>query len=70
MSMPGLTAEASLYRGSSAYPLRRRASAKSKAVVPQWCLPAGMCSKASRFCLSGYESPWCDILDACVACYD
>ncbi|MEU4426909.1 hypothetical protein AB0F81_40330 [Actinoplanes sp. NPDC024001] len=32
------------------------------------CPPAGLCDKASRFCRTGTEQPWCTILDRCFDC--
>jgi hypothetical protein len=34
------------------------------------CPPPGLCAKASRFCRTGSETPWCNILDRCVDCND
>ena len=71
MNVPQLTAEATLYRSSRVYPGRVAASGSvASQIVPQWCLPPGLCAKASRFCRRGDERPWCDILDRCLACYD
>ncbi len=65
MNLPGFTAEVSLYDKNTQYHMAVVSTAFQTQVVPQWRMPAGLCSKASRFCLRGWEQPWCDILDRC-----
>ena len=60
MTMPGFTAEASLYRTNTHYPLVTTGSASSTQIVPQ--IPLGLCTKAAYYCNRGYEK-WCAIFD-------
>jgi hypothetical protein len=59
-SIPGFTAEASLYRTDKHYLVVAADPASSIQVVPQ--IPVGLCTKAAYYCNRGYQK-WCDILD-------
>jgi hypothetical protein len=59
-TMPGFTAEASLYRGQRPYATTAMADTSSTMVVPQ--IPIGLCTKAAYYCTRGIQK-WCDIED-------
>jgi hypothetical protein len=59
-TMPGFTAEASLYESDERYRAEATNDVSSNQVVPQ--IPLGLCTKAAYYCNRGYEN-WCDILD-------
>ena len=59
-TMPGFTAEASLYRTNKHYPVVGTGTASPTQVVPQ--IPLGLCTKAAYYCTRGYQK-WCDIED-------
>jgi hypothetical protein len=58
MSMPGFTAEASLYRTNQRYSAEATNAAASTQVEPQYSL----CDKAVYYCNRGIQK-WCDIED-------
>ena len=58
-TLPGFTAEASLYTSTNRYSAEIGA-AVSSGVVPQ--IPIGLCTKAAYYCIRGYQK-WCDIED-------
>jgi hypothetical protein len=71
MRIPGFSAEASLTRLGEPYAMIFQETAARGQVVPQWCLPAGLCAKASSLCHDPIRGgQWCDILNRCLACYD
>ena len=61
MTMPGFTAEASLYKTIQHYPGVATGAASTPQVMPQQ-FPPGLCRKAAYYCNRGYPN-WCRILD-------
>ena len=59
-TMPGFTAEASVYKTDGRYSVGATGAASSTMVVPQ--IPIGLCTKAAYYCTRGYQK-WCDIED-------
>jgi hypothetical protein len=60
-SLPGFTADASIYPTERAYAAATTIGRDfSTMVVPQF--PVGLCTKAAYYCNRGYQK-WCDILD-------
>jgi hypothetical protein len=60
-SIPGFTAEASVYKTERRYAGTAAAgAAAAQMVVPQF--PAGLCAKAAYYCNRGYQK-WCAIED-------
>ena len=59
-TMPGFTAEASLFKTNRRYSVVATSIASSTMVVPQ--IPLGLCAKAAYYCNRGYQK-WCDIED-------
>jgi len=57
-SVPGFTAEISLYKTNERYPGEATNAALSTRVEPQYSL----CDKAVYYCNRGYQK-WCDIED-------
>ena len=73
MSMPGFTADASLYRTSEHYHMRQASTVGPELVVPQLRCPCppGLLGKASRLCHDpAGVGGWCRILDRCLDCFD
>jgi hypothetical protein len=60
-TIPGFTAEASLYNAKERYPAVDIRPASSIQVVPQYG-PPGLCAKAAYYCARGYQN-WCVIYD-------
>lgn len=58
-TMPGFTAEASVYKTDRAYSMATGAASSTR-IVPQ--IPIGLCTKAAYYCTRGYQK-WCDIED-------
>jgi hypothetical protein len=59
-SIPGFTAEASVYKTERRYAGASSTGAAAQMVVPQF--PAGLCAKAVYYCNRGYQK-WCAIED-------
>ena len=59
-TMPGFTAEASVYKTNGRYAGAPTGAASATMVVPQ--IPLGLCTKAAYYCNRGYQK-WCDIED-------
>ena len=59
-TMPGFTAEKSLYKTDRRYSVAAGSIASSLLIVPQ--IPIGLCTKAAYYCTRGYQK-WCDIED-------
>jgi hypothetical protein len=59
-TMPGFTADASLYKTDRRYSVAAGSAASSSIIVPQ--IPIGLCTKAAYYCTRGYQK-WCDIED-------
>jgi hypothetical protein len=60
-SLPGFTAEASVYQSQRRYAgVTATGAAAAQMVVPQF--PTGLCAKAAYYCTRGYQK-WCDIED-------
>lgn len=70
MSLPGFTAETSLYKTSGQYSAVAATSHTSQGVTPQLVCPLpGTCSKASQLCQDPTSgSGWCSILERCLDC--
>ena len=58
LTLPGFTAEASLYRISKPFVAEATGRRSATRVVPQYSI----CDKASYYCNRGIQK-WCDILD-------
>jgi hypothetical protein len=58
LTMPGFTADASLYKANRQYATMATGDASSTMVVPQ--IPIGLCTKAAYYCNRGIQK-WCDI---------
>jgi hypothetical protein len=60
-SIPGFTAEASVYKTERRYAAASATGTDAaQLVVPQF--PTGLCTKAAYYCNRGYKK-WCDIED-------
>jgi hypothetical protein len=57
-TLPGFTADASLYRTKRQFTAALGATGRPVRVVPQYSI----CDKASYYCNRGLQK-WCDILD-------
>jgi hypothetical protein len=72
-TVPGFTAEASLYKTSGQYHMSQANTAAPHLVVPQLRCPCpqGLLTKAARLCRNPAEGgSWCDLLDRCLDCFD
>jgi hypothetical protein len=66
MTMPGLTAAASLYTSTEAYHGVTQATAPAPQSVSMSRLPFGLCQKACGLCNNPSKGGmWCQICDRC-----
>ncbi len=70
MSLPGFTAETSLYKTSEHYVVKASTVAATQGVTPQLvCPPPGTCYKAFSLCNDPTAGgSWCSIAARCTQC--
>ena len=70
MSLPGFTAETSLYKTSEHYVVKASTFPATQGVTPQQlCPPPGTCSKALSLCRDPTAGgTWCSIAERCIDC--
>jgi hypothetical protein len=66
VKLPGFTAEMSFGSSHRPHSMKRVNEVLTDQILLQEWVPPGLCSKASRFCQTGREEQWCDILNNCL----